>query len=91
MTKENLIKRLQIIVNNSTTYNYCEFEIRQSDWEKYGRNRTYFKIIEKSTDTAKSKHYKEKSYGYYDNIANEYIPEKYGNAMNDFTFSGSKF
>lgn len=91
MTKQELINRLQTIVDNSTTYDYCEFEIKTSDWEKYGKSRTYFKIVEKSTNLAISKHYKEKSYGYYDNIANEYVPDKYGDANNNYTFGGSKF
>lgn len=91
MTKEFALERLNTIVANSTTYDYCEFEILASDWEKYGKSRTYFKIVEKSKNSKVSKHYKVKDYGYLDNLSGEYFPQKYGDLSKDYTFSGSSF
>ena len=91
MTKKFCLERLEAIKNNSTTYDYCELKIVESDWANYGKSRTYFKIVEKSTDSKISKHYKEKKYGYLDNQTGEYFPEKYGNLEQNFTFSGMSF
>lgn len=91
MTKKECIERLEFIRQNSTTYDYCVLEVVAIDWQKSGKNRTYFTIVEKSINKKVSKHYKKKTYGYLDNITGKYFPYKYGDLTNNFTFSGAKF
>ena len=86
MTKDDAIKRLQTIVDNSKNPMY-DYEIKAKGWENYGKSRTYLSIVETSKN---SKHYKEKKYGYIDNKSGEYIADK--NDLNDnFTFGGMRF
>lgn len=88
--KEICIDRLNTIVANSSTYDYCEFEISVSDWQKNGKDRTYFSIIEKSSNRKSSHHYAKKDYGYFDNIANVYVPSN--NSLHDnLNFGGNRF
>lgn len=91
MTNIECRERLENIINNSCTYDYCTFEINENKWEKGDKSRTYFAIVEKSVDYKVSKHYKKKSYGYIDNTTGEYYPEKYGDLRDNFTFSGARF
>lgn len=60
ITLENCIKRLEEIIKNSTSYDYCEFEVESKKWTGYGKDRTYLSIVEKSKDYKTSKHYKKK-------------------------------
>lgn len=78
MTKEYAIERLNIIVANSIG----EFEIIARVWENYGKSRTYFEI--RSGKQCKK-------YGYIDNETGKYVPEKYGNLEDNYTFSGAVF
>ena len=87
--KRQIINRLKEIVANSTVLSYCEMKIKVNDWQNYGKSRTYFSIVERSIGA--SKHYKEKKYGYVDNITGEYFPAKYGDAMENYTFGGMRF
>lgn len=89
MKKDDAIKRLKVIVDASENPIY-DYEIKSNVWEKYGKSRTYFSIIETRTDGA-SKHYKEKKYGFIDNKTGDYQAEKYGDLTKDYTFSGSSF
>lgn len=83
------IARLHTILNNSATYYTYELDVVINDWQNYGKDRTYFSIVEKSK-TNTSKHYVKKEYGYFDNIENKYVPGK--NDLNEnYTFSGSPF
>lgn len=86
--KEQCIERLETIVANSCTYDYCVFEIRVSDWQKHGKDRTYLSIIEKAVRT--SKHYKVREYGYVDNVTGTYVPGK-EDLRKNYTFSGASF
>lgn len=88
MTKQQLIEKLETIIQKSTSDNGYHYEIKINEWNNYGKSRTYFSIVETRDN---SKHYATKKYGYFDNITNKYFPEKYGNIENNFTFSGSKF
>lgn len=90
MTKEMIIKNLEEIVKNSAPANGCEFEIMANDWVKGNNNRTYFAIIEKTTNYSTTKHYAKRDYGYFDNNKNEYVPGK-NDATKNYTFSGAKF
>lgn len=91
MTKTECEARLNVIVENSITYDYCEFVIKCNDWKNYGKDRTYFSIVEKSTNPKASKHYREKNFGYIDNLTGEYFPAKYGDLTKNYTFGGSSF
>ena len=62
-----------------------DYEIVESDWIKYGKNRTYFKVVETRKN---SKHYAVRDYGYIDNIKNIYIAGK-NNAFGQYDFSGN--
>lgn len=86
--KEQMAERLNTICSASQLpdTDYVR-TAKSSDWVNYGKNRTYFKIVETRTG---SKHYKEKEYGYYDNIADEYVPGK-NDLRDNFTFSGERF
>lgn len=48
------------------------------------KNRTYFRITERKNNT---KGHTIKSYGYYDNVTNEYVPED-NDLTKDFDFYG---
>ena len=81
--EEKVIARLQERINlASDVYNY---EIRTNLWEKYGKSRTYFKVIETRDH---SKHYGERDYGYIDNITNKYVSGK-NDAFGKYDFSGN--
>ena len=62
-----------------------DYEIVESDWVKYGKNRTYFKVIETRKN---SRHYGVREYGYIDNITNKYFAGK-NDAFGEYDFSGS--
>ena len=87
--KDQVIDRLNAIVAASATHNYCELTIVLHDWANYGKDRTYVKIVERSTIRT-SKHYVERDYGYIDNASNTYVAGKH-NAFDNYTFSGARF
>lgn len=86
MTKIYAIKRLETIVKHSEGGNY-HYEVVASDWEGYGKKRTYLSIVETREN---SKHRAERKYGYIDNISGEYVPDT-NDLEKNFTFSGSRF
>lgn len=85
MTKVEIIERINAIANlaNSNDNGY-HYEVKINEWVKYGKDRTYFSIVETRDN---SKHYVKKDYGYYDNNADEFVA---GKASIDYTFSGEK-
>ena len=85
MTKEQIINRLHDIAakQNNCGTNF-RLEVEANDWQNYGKDRTYFQIVETCES---SKHYKVKKYGYFDNIVGCFVGDE--NAFN-FTFSGAK-
>lgn len=86
MKKAEIIARLNAIADLANSYdNGYHYEVKISEWVKYGKDRTYFSIIE---TRGNSKHYVKKDYGFYDNNAEEFVP---GKASIDYTFSGEKF
>lgn len=91
ITKEVLIERLETIIKHSPRLSYCDLYYVANDWVKYGKNRTYFKIVEKSKDYKSSKHCKGVGYGYLDNITGQYVVEKYDRDMFfNLDFGGNK-
>ncbi len=86
MTKNEVINRLNAIANEANSHdNGYHYEVITNEWVKYGKDRTYFSIVETRDN---SKHYVKKDYGYYDNNADEFVA---GKASIDYTFSGEKF
>lgn len=86
MKKTEVIARLNAIADLANSYdNGYHYEVKISEWVKYGKDRTYFSIIETRDN---SKHYVKKDYGFYDNNAEEFVP---GKASIDYTFSSEKF
>lgn len=71
--KEQLIEKLSKIASEKEG-NGWHYEAVASDWENYGKSRTYFSIIETRDN---SKHNVKMKYGYFDNISEEYIAGKY--------------
>lgn len=88
--REQCIDRMNTIIANSATYNYCEMYAVAKDWIKGNKNRTYIKIVE-AAKPGTTKHYKEIEYGYIDNVTNEYVADRRNNVFDNFTFSGAKF
>lgn len=91
ITREMCIARLNDIVDHSNSYAYCEFSVVVNDWAKGNKSRTYFAIVEKSTNSKVSKHYCKRTYGYFDNVSGEYIPDKYGDVRENYNFSGYRY
>ena len=90
MTREQVIERLTKIYEASKpAADSFEMRIVVKDWKTPDgkKNRTYLAIEQTRTN---STHYTKKEYGYYDNIANEYVPGKH-NVNDNFTFSGERF
>ncbi len=86
--KEQLTDKLNKIANEANSHdNGFVYKTYVSEWENYGKIRTYFSIYETRSG---SKHSKKISYGYYDNQKNVYVPEKYKNLMDDYTISGAR-
>lgn len=84
MRIEEAEKRLETIVNASGNDVY-DYEIIVSEWNNYGKSRTYFKIIETRNN---SKHHVERLYGYIDNESGEYVAGK-NDLTENFTFNGA--
>lgn len=83
--KDEIIEKLdKIVAIGNARGNGYHYDLIINDWAKYGKDRTYFKIIETRDH---SKHHKEGNYGYFDNIENEYVPVK----SLDFDFGGNYF
>ena len=73
--RDKLIETLEAIVEEKNSHdNGYHYEAVVSDWENYGKSRTYFSIIETRDN---SKHYSETRYGYINNQTEEYVREKY--------------
>lgn len=50
----------------------CYYNIVASDWNNYGKNRTYINVYENREG---SKHSKKIICGYFDNITGDYVPK----------------
>lgn len=86
--KDEVMEKLQKLIDrkeSATAAGYI-YEIRTSDWAKYGKNRTYFKIVETRRS---SKRYAEYDFGYIDNTTMAYAPGK-NDAFGAFDLSGNR-
>lgn len=69
--KELIIEKLEKMAEAAEErYNYI-YTVYVSEWKKYGKNRTYLAVFEKSDIT---KHNAKIECGYFDNNADEYVP-----------------
>ena len=85
MTREEAIKRLETIIENSTTaYN---FFISASEWKNYGKERLYLAIYETREN---SKHNVKYDFGYINLLTNDYVASKKDLTQN-FDLSGARF
>lgn len=85
--KEILIDRLNEKAEEANSHdNGYHYVASVSNWENYGKSRTYFAIYESRNN---SKHSKKISYGYYDNQKNVYVAEKYNDLLANYTVSGA--
>ncbi len=75
MRREKLVERMNKVVaaDQLAENSIYAREARITEWNNYGKSRTYFKLVETCNT---SKHYKEKDFGYFDNINNVYVPRK---------------
>lgn len=87
MKKEMIIARLNKVAEFGGCQGY-HYTVKINEWNKYGKSRTYFSIVETRERT---KHFKEKKYGYFDNQTGEYVPDKYGDLSGDtvYDFGGN--
>lgn len=91
MTKKDIEARLNEINESNPGRPGYTREARINDWKNYGKDRTYYSIVQTCEN---SKHYSEVKYGYYDNVADQYVPaSKTANLEADSTydFSGTKY
>lgn len=80
--KEQLIRMLEAIAEKANSHdNGYHYEVSVSEWENYGKSRTYFAIYETRDH---SKHNKKTDYGYFDNQSGKYFPKKYADIEKDF-------
>lgn len=84
MTKESCIEKMRKLVEIASPS--FKYNIIVRDWEKYGKSRTYFQIIETREH---STHRSEYDCGYYDNISQKYIPGR-TNLADNYSLSGNR-
>ena len=84
--KEILVDRLNKKAEEENNHNNgYHYTVCISNWEKYGKSRTYFSIFETREN---SRHNKKISYGYYDNNSKKYVAEKYNDLTKNYSVSG---
>ena len=84
-SKNEIIQKLNTIANEQNSKdNGFKLTVECNDWQNYGKDRTYFQIVETREN---SKHYKVKKYGYYDNASYRFVGDV---EMFNYTFSGAK-
>ncbi|MEY8396203.1 hypothetical protein AALB64_15535 [Lachnospiraceae bacterium 45-P1] len=81
--KEQLIAKMELLT--SLANKAYDYKISVSDWENYGKSRTYFKIYETRKN---SRHNVIYDCGYYDNQKDVYVPGKKDLTKN-YTLSGA--
>ena len=89
--KQDFIDKLEIMVEASNAnQDVSEYRLSTSEWENYGKSRTYFKVYESRNGKSRSV----SDYGYYDNKAQKYVsPPKKGHDLTSnyvFSISGSE-
>lgn len=82
--KDVIIDRMELMCKDGNEAGVFHFEVYVTDWCKYGRDRTYLKIVKTRKH---SKMYQEYDYGYYDNISEIYVAGKH-NIRSGYGFYG---
>lgn len=82
--KDVIIERMELMCKDGNDAGVFHFETYINDWLKYGRNRTYLKIIKTRKHSSMHQEY---DYGYYDNISEIYVPGKH-NIREGYGFYG---
>ena len=85
MTREEAIKRLETIIENSTTA--YDYSISTNEWKKYGKERLYLAVYETREN---SKHNVKYDFGYIDLLTANYVAGKKDLTQN-FDLSGARF
>lgn len=83
--KKALTAKLEMLANLHEG-NGWHYKVVVSDWENYGKNRTYFSVIETRDHSKRCVKY---DCGYFDNTAEKYIPGKC-NLQSNFNLKGNK-
>lgn len=81
--REKVLKEAESLI--AAAADVYDYEIVENIWEKYGKSRTYFKIIETRRN---SKRYASYDLGYIDNISGEYVAGKV-DVFGRYTLSGA--
>lgn len=76
----NAIKDKWVRENTSNTTIYASVKY----WEKYGKSRRYFTIVEVRNSNRSRKEY---TFGYYDNKSGEYVTTKYDRDLDNIMLS----
>ena len=71
--KELMIEKLEMMAKEAEERYVFKYTVYISEWVKYGKDRTYLAVFETSDVT---RHNAKIDCGYFDNIANEYVPGK---------------
>lgn len=79
---ENVMAEIESIISEAS--DCCDYAVKENVWEKYGKSRTYLKVVETRNH---SKHYAEYDFGYIDNNTNEYHAGKH-DAFGRYTLGG---
>ena len=85
MTREEATKRLETIIENSTTA--YDYSISINEWKKYGKERLYLAVYETREN---SKHNVKYDFGYIDLLTANYVAGKKDLTQN-FDLSGARF
>lgn len=80
--REKVIAEINDLISKAT--DVYDYKISENLWEKYGKSRTYFKVIETRKN---SKHYVSYDLGYIDNNTEEYVAGKV-DVFGKYTLSG---
>ena len=85
-TKDDFVSKLKVIgAHGQPGYN---LSVSTSDWEGYGKSRTYFKIDAYREGDRKLHH--SMDYGYYDNRSKKYVAsKKYNDLSGNVVYSAS--
>ena len=71
-TREDYILALQVV--SSVENDRYRYEFDASDWNKYGKSRTYFSVD--AYRKSDGKHHHMNDYGYFDNVSKTYVPSQ---------------
>lgn len=86
-SNENLEKRMNLIISKSGNDGSYNRRVSLSDWENYGKKRTYIKVIETRKNSKRRAEY---DFGFVDRETNQYHSGKH-NMEKNYNLGGSKF